>query len=189
MHRDEKSSAAPWFSPGLVNDDECVIRTIWDPQHVKDGKLANAAISLDDIRYNGWSVDRKAFTSHWRLQLHHWWWQIRRRIRGKLAIANFFVLQIPVAMLRKRDDDGQQRLVVTDQALCTNPAHAQALSAQKISENAARKIRTKLLRELPQYTALRAAFSPNDRHGWERGMIRKYGACYRQIRQRLLAFS
>jgi len=73
------------------------MRTILDPDHLgPDGKLASAAISLEDIRFRGWSVDRKYFTSLWRVRLSHYRWK-----KKKPKVRNIYVLPVPVHDIRR----------------------------------------------------------------------------------------
>lgn len=165
-HRDERSSAARWISPGLVGDNEIVLRTIFDPHHIKSGVLSPAAIALDDLRSRGWSLDRKRFTSLWRMKLSHWNWH-----RRKTDLLGCFVLPINVKRVRSecRNND-KQILSITDWALCRNPAHAAVLLSAKSGEGEARRARTMLMTVLPRHIEVSRAFSANDRWGWSRGM-------------------
>lgn len=116
-HRDEHKSAVPWLSPGLVRSNELVLRTILDPDHLEpDGKLALAAISLADIRFRGWSVDRKYFTGLWRVRLSHSEWK-----KKKPHLRKIHVLPILVGEIRlPGPTTGQQDFVVTDTAVWLN---------------------------------------------------------------------
>jgi len=169
-HRDEGKSAAPWLSPGLVQSNEVVMRTILDPDHLgPDGKLASAAISLEDIRFRGWSVDRKYFTSLWRVRLSHYRWK-----KKKPKVRNIYVLPVPVHDIRRPNPTtGQPDFVVTDTAMLLNPAHAAVLLSGPHGEGAARGFRNNLLRKLPQYVDLTQAFGSTDKYGYLRGIFKQ----------------
>ena len=62
-HLDEWSSAAPAYSPGIVKDDEFLLRRLFNPQHVVDGKLLPAAIPAKDLHTEGFSVHRLEYVS------------------------------------------------------------------------------------------------------------------------------
>jgi hypothetical protein len=172
LHRDENKSARPWLSPGLVRSDEIVLRTVLDPDHLKDGKLASAAISLHDIRFRGWSTDRKYFTCLWRIRLFHSRWKQRNP-----NIARFYVLQVPVEVIRLPDPTtGHQEFVVTDTAMWLNPAHAAVLLSGPKGEGAARGFRSNLLQRLPHYVDAAEAFASAGNFGYLRGMARQLGA-------------
>lgn len=163
----------PWFSPGLVQSGEIVLRTVLDPDHLEpDGNLAAAAISLEDIRFRGWSVDRRRFTCLWRVRLFHSGWKKRRP-----NIREFYVLPVPAGVIRQPDQaTGQQQFVVTDAAKWLNPAHANVLLSGPQGEGAARGYRTKLLQRLPPYVDVVTAFPPTDKRGCLRGMLKQFAA-------------
>lgn len=172
-HRDEQKSAVLWLSPGLVRSKEVVMRTILDPDHLKaDGKLASAAIALDDIRFRGWSVDRKAFTSLWKLKNAHSAWRTK-----KPKVRNIYVLPIPVSEIRTANPaTGDQDFVAIDAAMWLNPAHAVVLLSKPQSEGAARGLRNDLLKKLPQYVDLNVAFNPQRKHGYKIGLLLQFAA-------------
>lgn len=165
-HRSELRSAAPLFSPGLVRSNELILRTILDPDHLEPGGgLRSAAISLDDLRSRGWSVDRKKYTSLRQLKLFHSRWAKRRP-----QIEQFLVIPILVSTLRLTRD-GHQDFVVTDTATCKKPFHASVLvSSPKLKESEARKLRDDLLKRLPRYSKVERVFGFKDRLGFIRGM-------------------
>ncbi|MGB9115386.1 hypothetical protein [Bradyrhizobium sp.] len=165
-HRDEKSSASPWFSPGLVGDNEVVLRTIFDPHHLDGGVLAPAAISLSDLRVRGWSVDRKRFTSLWKMKLSHRGWMTKKQ-----GLNRCLVLPIEVGAVRAFKDQQNQIFSVTDMALCANPAHAAILLSTKGGDGAARKARSTLMKCLPKHVEVSEAFAVKDRWGWSRGVL------------------
>jgi len=150
-----------------------VLRTVLDPDHLEaDGKLASAAISLHDIRFRGWSLDRKYFTSLWRIRLSHSGWKSKKR-----SIRKFYVLPIRVGEIRHPDETtGQQEFVVTDTAVWLNPAHAAVLLSVPRGESAARRFRNNLLRKLPPYVELKEAFESTDKRGYLRGMLSQFAA-------------
>jgi hypothetical protein len=172
-HRDEGNSAAPWFSPGLVRSNEVILRTILDPDHLEPGgKLAVAAISLQDIRFRGWSVDRKNYTSLRRVKLSHSKWK-----ENKPSIVRCYVLPIPVGEIRHSNPTtGVHDFVVTDEALWLNPAHAAVLLSGPKGESAARGFRNNLLQKLPNYVDVSEAFAPSDKYGYLKGMLGQFVA-------------
>ncbi len=167
-HRDEHESAAPCFSPGLVQSDEIVLRTIIDPDHLNpDGTLASAAISLEDICFRGWSVDRKRFTSQWRIKLSHSDWK-----KKKPTIIRCYVLPIPVSEIRRSNPTGEsQDFVVTDAAMWLNPAHGAILLSGPKGQGAARGFRNNLLQKFPHYVDVTEVFTRTDRYGFLKGML------------------
>ncbi|HVB57465.1 MAG TPA: hypothetical protein VNE63_13715 [Candidatus Acidoferrales bacterium] len=173
-HRDERKSAVPWLSPGLVQSDEIVLRTLLDPDHLEpDGKLkVAAAISLEDIRFRGWSVDRRKFTSLQQVRLFHS--GLKKR---NTTLRKCYVLPIPVSEIRQRIPPNKvQDFVVIDAALWRKPSHATVLLFSPQTPSAARKFRNDLLKKLPPYVDVTEAFDSTDKHGFLRGMLRQFAA-------------
>lgn len=61
LHRDESTTAAPGISPGVVTDDEILLRELFEPYHIENGEISPRAVSLSDLQEKGFSVHRKAF--------------------------------------------------------------------------------------------------------------------------------
>lgn len=59
MHLDESVSAEPNLSPGIVEDNEVVLRELFNPHHIKDGKIQKRAITINDLLKDGFSVHQK----------------------------------------------------------------------------------------------------------------------------------
>ena len=60
LHIDETKSAAPDFSPGIVKDEEWLLRALFNPEHVQDKQVLDRAIPVQDLRQRGFSVHRMA---------------------------------------------------------------------------------------------------------------------------------
>jgi hypothetical protein len=170
VHRNENESAAPKFSPGLVKSDETLLRTIIDPDHLRpDGALDPAAISLQDIRERGWSVNRKKFTSLRRLRFLHSEKKARRE-----AIKGFYVLPVGASYFRRPEPTtGTQEFVVIDDASWKNPAHASVLLASPCTEGKARQFRNLLLENLPKYVDVETVFNFGDNFGHAIGRVKQ----------------
>ena len=170
-HRSEDTSAPPKFSPGLVESDEIVLRTVWDPDHLEaDGKLKVAtAISLKDIKTRGWSVDRKQYTNYRKMKELHEDWQTT-----KPHIQRFHILPVSVREIRQIVLPSQlMTFVVIDCAECLRPSHAGVLLSGICGDGLARQFRNKLLEKLPQYTELERVFAPTDKNGYRTGLKRQ----------------
>jgi hypothetical protein len=163
-HRDEGTSASPWISPGIVDNDEILLRTLLEPEHVKDGRPVEAAIPLQDLRHRGYSVDRRRYTSKWRVLIYH-----RSRLRRVGGQRRAFIGILRAHELRQLiAEDTERAFVVIDTALLSNPAHAVILSAIHRSESKARALRKHLARRMTA-VALTEAFSDGSGFGWTRG--------------------
>jgi hypothetical protein len=170
-HRSESKSAAPRYSPGLVKSNEVVLRTILDPDHLlESGHLRSAAITLDDIRFRGWSVDRRKFTSTKRLKLFHQDWKKRQP-----KIERFYVLPVQASVIRFNAVSQHQEFVVTDAAECNKPCHAAVFlaSTEKHSQSQLRQFRNELIERLPKYIDVDDVFEKGEESGYFWGMARQ----------------
>lgn len=57
-HLDEQTSAAPDISPGIVRDNEIVLRELLSPDHIEEGMITPAAVELKGLQQTGASVHR-----------------------------------------------------------------------------------------------------------------------------------
>lgn len=149
LHLDEGRSAAPEISPGVVSDDEYLLRELYFPQHTEDQaghRLKARAIPVKDLIETGFSVHRKSYVNAE---------QIRERIAERLARPRAGVawLSLGVAKLKtgavrnfRLDPDSQARLlIVIDTATTELPWHASIYAATGTTESCARKLRKSLL--------------------------------------------
>jgi len=51
------------FSPHIVKNEEKLLRLVYAPEHVVGGNVIETAISLDDLKCRGLSLDRLAFAN------------------------------------------------------------------------------------------------------------------------------
>ena len=146
-HLDETSSAAPGISPGVVKDDETLLRELFNPQHVKNGELLPAAIPVKDLLDRGFSVHRMQYVTED---------FVKKLIEERLSkprkdgpwtnegVARFKALEVRQLSLR----EGQQAFVIIDTATDDNPGHASIYAtAPEKGEAHARELRD-LIRQL-----------------------------------------
>ena len=57
LHPEERVSAAPNISPGIVRNEEFLLRELYSPQDVENGKITPRAIPIGKLR-EGYSVHR-----------------------------------------------------------------------------------------------------------------------------------
>ena len=62
-HLDESTTAAPGVSPGIVADNEILLREVLNPDHVVNGELLSSAIPLKDLKGRGFSVHRREYVT------------------------------------------------------------------------------------------------------------------------------
>ena len=158
-HLDEASSAAPDISPGIVEDDESILRSVFNPDHVKDGQVQPSAISLKDLQERGFSVNRTKYVTQEFVED-----AIRRTLartfhgatRESEGVACFQAREV-----RDIRDDDAQVFVVIDTALPDNRGHASIYLADPgMKPSQARRMRGELLPLLSDRISAAQAFSP-----------------------------
>ena len=140
-HRDESSSAAPGLSPGVVNNDELLLRSVFFPDDFINGEIVNTSVSLDDLRFYGYSVNRQRYVTRDVIEsgIDRYLETPREGVeRESLGIACF-----KTSTIREMEDpNGSQAFVVIDTALTENPAHASIYAANpSISKGQTRRLR------------------------------------------------
>ena len=157
LHLDERTSAAPDLSPGVVDDNEYLLREMFNPQHVKDGELLVTAISLKDLRFRGFSVHRMDYVTAESVNA-----SIRERLskpRTGTPWKDEGVARLQASVVRAFYLDDQQVFVVIDTAREDNRGHASIyVAASGKGEAHARKLRSLLLPLLQKRTSVEQAF-------------------------------
>lgn len=156
-HLDETTSAVPSLSPGVVLDEEWLLRNIYDPDHVRNGKIHLTAVSLDDLKGRGFSVKRlqhvtQAFVEADMAET------LERPFDGKPR-SFVGISRLKVYEVRDIKVDDSQVFVVIDTALPHNRGHASIyLSNIAMSKGQARLMREKLLSMLSGPVSVSQAF-------------------------------
>ena len=150
----------PDISPGIVKNDEQLIRALINPDHIENGELLPRAISLTDLRKRGFSVHRLAYVSS----------EIVQRSIDQILSKPFEGRRREsqgVAVLQTRDvrdlkDDDRQAFVVIDTALPCNAGHASIyvsyVSDTSLTDSRVRKLRALLLPLLQERMSVCEAF-------------------------------
>ena len=149
VHRDETTSAQTELSPGIVQDEELILREIIYPIHSDDlqGDSIHArAITLDEFRTTGFSTHKVRHTNQE---------QVTSAINERLAKASpgtearvlIGVSGLSVAEIRSiRLDSHKQVFVVIDSATDAMPWHASVLFAgNEIKPSLGRQMRNRLM--------------------------------------------
>ena len=159
LHLNETVSARPGISPGIVENHERLLRALFNPDHVKDGKVLVTAISLKDLRHRGFSVHRMAYVSpHFVQGLIDKF--LSRPAAGGQQREFEGVAPLETRAVREISEDGKQVFVVIDTAKCCNVGHSSIyLSDAPSSEGRARKLRALLLPLLQERMSLDEAFN------------------------------
>lgn len=128
-HRDEHQSAKPGLSPGVVRNDEQLLRSLFDPDHIEKGVLLERAISLEDLSCRGFSTHRMHYTNRETVERSN-----RKILRGRFdgnnrTLAGTATLQ--VNQVRALQFECQQAFVVIDTALIFNRWHSSIYAKDK----------------------------------------------------------
>ena len=158
LHIDESVSAAPDFSPGVVRDSEPLLRALFNPEHVQQGKVLARAISLRDLRERGFSVHRIRYASYDLVM--SFINEVLSRPRSGEPWTDAGVATLHTAQVRNFQVNGQRAFVVIDSASQENPGHASIYAARPEQGNAhARELRALLLPLLQARISLTDAFN------------------------------
>ena len=157
-HLDETVSAALEVSPGVVSNDEQLLRSLFNPDHIKDGILQVAAIPLRDLQARGFSVNRMSYSTPEFIEdgINR---LLARRPGGQPRNSEG-VARFSAADVRSIQDDGRQVFVVIDTASPDNVGHASIfLSDVAMPPSHARKMREQLLPLLQRRMSIAEAFA------------------------------
>ena len=157
-HLDEHVSAAPDISPGVVADDEFLLRELFNPQHIDDdGQVLVTAISLKDLRQRGFSVNRIKYVSpdFIKSSVKERLSRPRREPWRYVGAAKFEARGI-----RQIQAQGERAFVVIDTALSENPGHASIyVGKSEKGEAYARELRNLLKPFLQHRMSIEQAFN------------------------------
>lgn len=121
LHLDESKSAAPGTSPGIVEDEEYLIREMFNPQHINDeGKVVKRAISVNELLADGFSVHRIKYVSKEFVEK-----AIQTRLSKKKKLwKSEGVSRLKTLAIRQLFLGNERAFFVFDTATEDNPGHA-----------------------------------------------------------------
>ena len=160
LHLDEGVSAAPDFSPGIVKDDERLLRALFNPEHVQGGQIIDRAVPVRDLRERGFSVHRMACVSP-DFVLHSIDQLISRPRKGGPWIDEGVAILMTSAVRALRLNDARA-FVVIDTARYDHPGHASIYAAEPArGESYVRELRSLLLPLLQERRSVAEAYAIN----------------------------
>ena len=122
MYLDESKSAAPEISPGIVEDEEQLIREMFNPQHInEEGKVIERAISVNELVADGFSVHRIKYVSKEYVKKSI---QTRLSRKRKEPWTSEGVSRLKTLAVRQIFLEDERAFVVVDTATEDNPGHA-----------------------------------------------------------------
>jgi len=152
---DEQRSQSE-YSPGIVKDKEDLLRTVFNPEHMRDGEVIETAIPLEDLKSRGFSVDRKQYAQKNILQQRIEYQMGRLPEKRQSGL----IVRLQCGAVRNlHDENGERAFIVIDTALKENIAHASICSATDRGRGALRKLRSLLLPYLQTRYSLEEIFS------------------------------
>ena len=160
-HLDEHVSAQPDLSPGVVEDDELLLRELFNPQHVRNGELRPAAISAKELISKGFSVHRmKHVTAEFvKASIEE---RLSRPRKGE-PWKDEGAAKLKALEVRQIRFDDCQAFVVIDTAESDNRGHASIYAATPgKGESHAREIRDLLLPFLEKRIPVDEAFEESE---------------------------
>jgi hypothetical protein len=135
------------FSLGVVKDEEELLRLLYTPEHVRDGLVIESAISLDDLKCRGLSLDRFDFAKKEIIQERINSQMLKKpEDREEASLAKFTCQDIRSV---NNKENLQQNLVIDD-ATEENIAHSSIFNNNEIGKGRAtlRKSRSLLIEYL-----------------------------------------
>ena len=146
-HLDENSSASPVHSPGVVRDDEFLLRLMFNPQHVENGKLTPAAVTASDLHTKGFSVYRLGYVSIEFIVAKEEN-TLRKERKDNVTWTTEGVAKLSASSVRNIKFDEEQAFVIIDTAKENEEGHAEILVARPEKGISHVKEMRKLLRPL-----------------------------------------
>lgn len=144
-------------SPGVVADNECLLRHVYSPEHYQNGALTEGAFPSEDFKKpdRGFSVNRKLHVTHEFLE------KLRdKQIEKKAGRALEGIAAVRCCDVRYVGGEKQTMCVIDDGCL-ENPAHALILCAEHCTPSGFNKLR-RLLVDMCRVISLDEAASRED---------------------------
>jgi hypothetical protein len=130
------------YSPGVVQDEEELLRIIFYPEHIVDNIVQPSAIALDDLRSGGFSVDRRQYAQQDIMQQNI----ANLRNRQQEARQVDYIARLQCRSVRNiQDRNAERAFIVIDTAYEINIAHASIYSAKPRTDAHLRRLRNQLL--------------------------------------------
>lgn len=129
---------------GVVLDDECLLRIVYMPEHIKAGTIQPSAIPSKDLESRGFSVDRKGYIVLDELSSRI----LLQTSRVPELRVEHEIIGIKCSEVRaQKGSSDQQAFFVIDSPIPENPAHA-SIFGNETSKSRIKQIRNCLLRLL-----------------------------------------
>lgn len=148
MERDQQDESFSSVPP--LTDDEWLLRLHFSTEHIQDGDVIPAAISLEDLSTRGFSVDREAIVNTDTLVARAC---IQSNNKPEQRVQPF-LSRCNCGAVRSITYEDKQAFKVEESPQPDNRAHAHILSAQPLGKGSLRKLRSLLLVHLQELVPL-----------------------------------
>ena len=139
-------------------DEEILLREMLNPDHVDDGNVKPAAVSLTDLRERGFSVHRIRYVTR-KFVEDSIEAKLARTFQGKTRVSEG-VGRFTARAVREIRDNGSQVFVAIDTSKESNRGHASIyLSNIEVKDSIARSMRNRLLPLLESRMSVTEAFA------------------------------
>lgn len=151
VFHEDASQSTEASSPGPVKPYEILLRLGFHPEHMENGKILPSAITRKDLKDSGFSVDRKEYVTRETIELRALEQMPKKPRDRKTALISSFSCHAVRSLM---DESGKRALLVIDQAILKNPAHACIYSAYEKGDGGLKKIKNLLLPLLQDHIVL-----------------------------------
>lgn len=142
---DEGRSVSPHSSPGPVESHEALLRIVYEPEHIVNGRLIPAAIPAEDLKSRGYSTDRCNYKDELLMRERAGTQMARKpEERREKRISRFGCLD----MRNIQIEEGRRDLIIVDEIKedeRINIAHASLYSAYRKGKAAIKELKQEML--------------------------------------------
>ena len=143
-------------SPGIVEDDEVLLRAVFHPQHIVNGQVIESAIPLDDLMTRGFSIDRLTYARRVKLEEIICQQMVRMpKEREECTVARFLCAKVREII----DMYGDRAFLIIDTARCCHVSHASVYAVKPQQKSYVRKLRSLLVPLLQDRMTIDAIFA------------------------------
>lgn len=155
----ESESQAPELSPGVVKNDEFLLRTMFHPEHIVDGRVIPPAIPSKDLKERGYSLDREKYAVVRKICRRMLAQQRKQPDNRQEPFISKFLCERVRNLVCEED---KRAFIVVDDAVEENTAHASILSAYPRKPAQIKRLKSTLLPVLQEMLIEARKYSPEE---------------------------
>lgn len=143
------------YSPGIVQNQETLLRAMFQPEHIVDGKVIVTAIALEDLKDRGFSIDRFSCACRTKLEsIINQQMTKKPDRRQACTIARFLCHHVREI----HTSEGERAFLVIDTACHCHISHASIYAARPHGKAYLRQLRGLLVPILQDHTTVDILF-------------------------------